>query len=89
MPFEAEVVDRAELIDIGKLAIRITTPEDLIVMKALARQSEDIADIGGIIDVQGDLDVDRIRFRVREFSSVLEMPEIFEDLELLLKRRRL
>ena len=88
LPFEAEVVDRAELMDIGGLAIRIATPEDLIIMKALARRPEDIADIGGIIDVQDSLDVDRIRFWVREFSSVLEMPEIFDDLELLLKRRK-
>lgn len=46
MPFEAEVVDPAQLIDIGELAIRIATPEDLIIMKALARRPEDIADIG-------------------------------------------
>jgi hypothetical protein len=58
-------------------------------MKALARRPEDIADIAGIVDVQTDLDVERIRFWVREFSSVLEMPEIFDDLERILKRRRL
>ena len=89
LSFEAEIVDRAQVIDIGGLAIRIATPEDLIIMKALARRPEDIADIGGIIDVQHQLDVDRIRFWVREFSSVLEMPEIFEDLERLLQRRKL
>lgn len=89
LPFEAEVVDRAEFIDIGELAIRIATPEDLIIMKALARRPEDIADIIGIVDVQTDLDVERIRHWVREFSSILEMPEIFDDLERLLKRRRL
>ena len=88
LPFEAEVVDRAELIDIGELMIRIATPEDLVIMKALARRPEDIADISGIVDVQAELDVERIRFWVREFSSVLEMPEIFDDLERLLRRRK-
>jgi predicted nucleotidyltransferase len=87
LPFEREVIERAQSIDIGGLRISIATPEDLIVMKALARRPQDIADIAGIIEVQPDLDVDRIRHWVREFSAVLEMPEILDDLELLLRRR--
>lgn len=89
LPFEREVVERAEVIDAEGLRISVATPEDLIIMKALARRPQDIADIAGIIEVQPDLDVDRIRRWVREFSAVLEMPEILDDLEMLLRRRKL
>jgi predicted nucleotidyltransferase len=89
LPFEREVIERAQRIDAGGIQISIATPEDLIVMKALARRPQDIADIAGIIEVQPDLDVDRIRRWVREFSAILDMPEILDDLELLLRRRRL
>lgn len=89
LPFEKEVIERARVIDAGGLQISVAAPEDLIIMKALARRPQDIADIAGIIEVQTDLDVDRIRRWVRDFSAILEMPEIFDDLELLLRRRRL
>lgn len=89
LPFEKEVVERAQVIDAGGLQISVATPEDLVIMKALARRPQDIADIVGIIEVQSDLDVDRIRRWVREFSAILEMPEILDDLELLLRRRKL
>jgi predicted nucleotidyltransferase len=89
LPFEREVIERAETIDAGGLEISIATPEDLIIMKALARRPQDVGDIAGIIEVQPDLDVDRIRRWVRQFSSILEMPEILDDLELLLRRRKL
>ena len=89
LPFEREVIARAQTIEAGGLRISIATPEDLIIMKALARRPQDVADIVGIVEVQPDLDVERIRRWVREFSSVLEMPEILDDLELLLRGRKL
>lgn len=89
LPFEAEVVDRSERVDVGGLALNIASPEDLIIMKALARRPQDVADIEGILDVQANIDADLIRRWIREFSSVLEMPGILEELEKLLKRRSL
>jgi hypothetical protein len=88
LPFEREVIERAQTIDAAGLHIDIATPEDLIIMKSLARRPQDIADIVGIIEVQPNLDIERIRRWVREFSSVLEMPEILDDLDLLLRRRK-
>jgi hypothetical protein len=88
LPFEREVVERAQQIDAGGLRISIASPEDLVIMKALARRPQDVADIAGIVDVQPGLDVERIRRWVREFSSLMEMPEILDDLELLLRRRK-
>lgn len=88
LPFEREVVERAQVIDAEGLRISVATPEDLIIMKALARRTQDVTDIAAIIEVQKHLDVDRIRHWVREFSAILEMPEILNELEALLRRRK-
>jgi predicted nucleotidyltransferase len=84
LPFESEMLDRAITLTIGSLKIKVPTPEDLIVMKALARRPRDIADIEAIINADPNLDFERIRYWVREFAATLEMPEIFDDLEKLL-----
>jgi predicted nucleotidyltransferase len=87
LPFEDEVIDRSTWIDVGGVDIRIASAEDVIIMKAVARRDRDMMDIENIIQANADLDVERVRYWIREFSSVLEMPEIHEDLEKLLKRR--
>jgi predicted nucleotidyltransferase len=89
LPFESETIERSQEVEARGLRIRIASPEDLIVMKAIARRPQDVADIAGILEVHSNLDVDRIRRWVREFSAVLEMPEILEDLENQLSRRPL
>jgi hypothetical protein len=58
-------------------------------MKAIAGRGRDIMDIENIIQANPNLDVDRIRRCVREFSAVLEMPEIHDALEKLLRQRPL
>jgi predicted nucleotidyltransferase len=88
LPFEREVVARASTIDAGGLQVRVPAVEDLVIMKALARRPRDWGDIEGLIDTWPDLDVDRIRQWLRQFGSILEMPEIQEDFERLLRQRR-
>jgi predicted nucleotidyltransferase len=89
LPFEDEVIDRSTWIDIGGLRLRVASAEDIIIMKAVARRPRNMMDIENIIQATSDLDVDRIRRWVREFSSVLDMPEIHDDVEKLLKHRPL
>jgi hypothetical protein len=88
LPFEIEVFERSTWIDAGGVRLLVASAEDLVIMKAVARRARDIMDIENIIEVTVDLDVERIRYWVREFSSVLEMPEIHDDLEKMLKRRK-
>lgn len=71
----------------GDLSVRVATPEDLIITKAVANRPKDIADIELILAVHQTLDVSRIRYWVREFAIALEMPEIEDDLERVLKHR--
>lgn len=88
LPFEDESVDRAIQVRIGSISIPLPTPEDLIIMKAIAHRPVDMADIQGVLDAHPDLDLQRIRQWVSEFADVLEMPEILIDLEKLLSRNR-
>jgi len=88
LPFEEEVIDRSTLLDLGKIRVQVASAEDLVIMKAVAGRPRDIADIEGLVELNADLDVERIRRWIREFSSVLEMPEIHENLEKLLAKRR-
>ena len=87
LPFEEEVIARATRVDVGGLVVPLATPEDLIVMKAIAHRGRDMADIEAILDAQPKLDVNRVRRWVGEFAAVLEMPEIADDLEKLLGNR--
>jgi hypothetical protein len=49
LPFERDAVARKLSKRIGRLTIPLPTPEDLIVMKAVARRPRDLADIEGIV----------------------------------------
>lgn len=76
------------MIDVSPgVSIRVASPEDIIVMKAVAGRGRDIVDIENILQACPDLDVERVRRWVREFSAVLEMPKIHDVLEKLLSRR--
>jgi len=84
LPFEIEAVERSIVHQAGKLMIRLATPEDLIIFKAVAHRPKDLIDIQAIIESQPDLDKERIQNQVKEFARVLEMPEIWDDVAELL-----
>jgi hypothetical protein len=66
----------------------LATPEDLIVMKAVAHRARDLGDIEGLLTAHPRLDRVRVRRLVRKFAAVLEAPEVLEDLESALARSR-
>ena len=84
LPFEQESVDRASIITVAGVSFPLVSPEDLIVMKALARRARDVADIEAVLDVQSEVDLERVRYWVRQFAEVLEAPDILDDLERIL-----
>src|SRR5215208_5655078 len=85
LPFEEEVVARSKVYDMGMLSVRLPTPEDLIIMKAIAHRPKDLIDIQTIIDSQPHLDIDRIRHWVKSFADVLETPSLWTDIENMFK----
>jgi hypothetical protein len=70
---------------VGDFEVRVPSPEDLIVTKAVAHRPRDLVDIASIIEIHPQLDFGRIRKLVNEFAAVLEMPEIADDLDSILK----
>lgn len=88
LPFEEEMIARARRHRLGRLSVPLPTPEDLIVMKAIAHRPRDIADIESILEAHPRIDEKRIRDLVREFAAVLETPDLATDLERLLAPRR-
>ena len=85
LPFEVEAVERSREYQAGSLRIRLPTPEDLIILKAVAHRPKDVLDIEAVISAQPDLDTKRIEFWVRQFAELMDMPELWTDLEALLK----
>ncbi len=84
LPFEKEAVARARWVELGGVWAPLPRPEDLIIMKAVARRPQDLADIEAIRAAHPKLNLSRVRRWVSEFATALEMPEILHDLEALL-----
>jgi hypothetical protein len=74
LPFEEELVFRSRLLRFGDLELRLPTPEDLIIMKAVAHRPKDLLDIEGIALANPGLDLALIEAWVRQFAEALEMP---------------
>jgi hypothetical protein len=81
LPFEQEMVARSVVHEIDDtLRIHLPTPEDLIIMKAIAHRPKDLLDIQSIIHRHPDLDRERIRDWVTQFAGLLKRPELWEDI---------
>lgn len=87
LPFEVEAVERSQEYDTGSLQVRLPTPEDLIILKAVAHRPKDMLDIEAVITAQENLNTDRILFWVQQFAELLEMPEMLTELEDMMQRR--
>ena len=84
LPFEVEMVQRSRLVDIGSIQLRLPTPEDLIIMKAVAHRLKDLTDIQSIAANHPNLDKDRIQFWVEQFGKALELPDLWAEILKLL-----
>jgi len=88
LPFEQEMVERSSIQKFDDaLQVRLPTPEDLIIMKAIAHRPKDIEDIRTIVDKYPALDQDRIERWVKDFSEALETPELWGQIEKILKQQ--
>lgn len=87
LPFEEESFARRQLLNIGGLSVPLPSPEDLVIMKAVAHRPRDLQDIATILEIYPEMDWQRVRQWVQEFARVLEMPEIFDDLQQIRKKR--
>ncbi len=88
LPFEEEAIQQVKLRRIGKLILPLPTPENLIIMKAIAHRPQDMADISALANANPRLDQRRIHRWVDEFSRALDMPDILSDLDKILSDAR-
>ena len=79
------MVERGSKKSLANLSVRLPTPEDLIIMKAVAHRPKDLEDIRTITDIFPDLDVNRIKQWVKEFADVLEQPDLWNQIEPFLR----
>lgn len=84
LPFEEEMVERSITRPVMSLSIRLPTPEDLIIMKAIAHRHKDLDDIISIAQKNPGLDLDRIETWVKAFAEVLELPNLWNDIRRVL-----
>jgi hypothetical protein len=87
LPFEEEALARARTVRAGRVSIPVPSPEDLIIMKAIANRDRDLLDIDGLLAAHPKTDLNRIRHWVRVFADALESPEIYDNLAARLSRR--
>ena len=85
LPFEEELVERGNIKTFANLSIRLPTPEDLIILKAVAHRPKDLEDIRTLIENFPKLDVQRIEQWVKAFSEVLDQPDLWNQISPLLK----
>lgn len=86
LPFEQEMVERSVVHQVDEaLQLRLPTPEDLIILKAIAHRPKDMEDIRILTDKYPNLDIPRIEKWVKQFADVLEMPSLWDDIAGILK----
>lgn len=84
MPFESEMIARAQDVTLSNLELRLPTPEDLIIMKAVAHRPKDLEDIRAIAASHPVLDRERIHFWVEQFGEALDLPELWKMISQLI-----
>lgn len=84
LPFEEQLVERSINREVAGLVIPLPTPEDLVILKAVAHRPKDLFDIQEIIKSNPELDRKHIENWLRQFAEALELPEIWDDIARLL-----
>lgn len=88
LPFESELVERAETRMIHSVRFPLATAEDVIVMKALALRARDILDIEGIFEARPELDLTRVRETRAQLSAALETEDHVARLDAIVRSLR-
>ena len=72
--FEQQLIERAVPVDLAGETVRLTTAEDLLLMKLLAGRPRDLQDATGIVRVQGDsLDWDYCKKLADDLGRAVDM----------------
>ena len=87
LPFEKEAIARSRERNIEGVHFRTPSPEDLIVMKAVAHRPQDMEDIRGIAAANPGLEREQVMRRLKDFAEALDSPDLLADVERILAER--
>lgn len=86
MPLEEEIIERSSVQDFDDtLQVRLPTPEDLIIMKAIAHRPKDMEDIRTLAAKYPNLDIPRIERWVKDYAELLYAPDLWEEIRKILE----
>ena len=87
LPFEEEAIQSSLATEFAGVPIRVPRPEDLLIYKLVACRPLDVEDAEGLLLLYGrEMDLDRVRDLIQQFSGVLGDPIHIETLERLLRK---
>jgi hypothetical protein len=77
--FQSELLARRRRAQLEETPVWIVSPEDLILLKLLARRPRDLADIGDILFTQGQLDEAYLRHWAQELGVLAELEKVLAE----------
>jgi len=76
LPFESEAIDRSWHVSLAGIDIAVASPDDLVIMKAVAGRPTDLEDIKFVMEGHPELDFGRVRLYLEQFAEALDAPEV-------------
>jgi len=87
LPFEEEAIQSSLPTEFAGVLIRVPRPEDLLIYKLVACRPQDVEDAEGLLLLYGrEMDLDRVRGLIQQFSEALGDQTRSETLERLLRK---
>ena len=81
LPFEIDSIKNSKRKMVSGVYINLPRLEDLIILKAVSHRLKDMNDIQNLLEIHPKMNKSYVLKIVRDFSKVLETPEILEDLK--------
>jgi len=89
LPFEAEAIANAEIVDYAGVKLPFAQPEDLLIYKLIAHRSRDLDDAERLLLFhRGRIDLARVRRTLAMFAEALDGPDRLQTLATLTRTRR-
>lgn len=79
LPFEEQAIEKSITLSIQNISFKLVSVQNLITMKAIAHRPKDLIDISHLLESNPTVNLSEIKITLKEFSDLLEVPEILED----------
>ena len=90
LPFEREAINRSRSMVFFDVNIKVCTPEDLIIQKAVSIREKDWADINYITEnLRDELDWNYLLKHCKDLSDLLDDPDIYSRIKRNLNEREI